>query len=1062
MQSGLSADDWVHVIIDLYNTEKDQMPALNFASASIILKQADRRNEKKMEVMEDVLRKFSGTLDEIKQLYTNDNLVTIAIHNWPLVSSEIKQDVEFWITLRNTNFNVFFDHYNERPASLPHMADNDQRKLFSDKENKRLSSVLLDLSLCGEFTPTPSEMDALIDNLIVSGVGVHFLSSQKQSQKSEENSQIQQKTDLYNNRVSLLLKEWRQNPEQAIVVLEKFSGSVALDDRFRSALKEMSTDLSVFVNQPEQLQRFVKVYSELAPQLESSLQADRLESLVMDNVNWVALLLVHLDLEGAKVSKESKEKIEVLFKKSETKDLCLQAVQDLWKSYLGEQTFGSLPIDLSVVSQKINAFGAGPLSQLEALGEFIHNYHQTTSASNFSSEMHQIFHSGTSTMEERLAKGRWGQEDRSSCYRIAGDVMAADPLLYTELLGLFNQLNPNQAKQYVREILPLYRAQLALYEKSSRNDTKSYDPDILVSMRADMSELSVRFEVAGAEAFTEKRDNLIEKIKGIFKEKFGIIKIPDNFNPDDTLSLANISVYLGNLSNRTNEREATLGFYLALMLNGNWEEFRAGGAIDPDVYLTAEKSVFIKRILEKRTELSPITANQVGVAEAEMPRFKRILQQEIQNVVIGEVQTIDVKLMNVLINLESLSDLDLYPDPLDKARLGLLIAYGNKKVGAVAAKMYQLLKDPGKTFQFSEEELIVRGEIERVVRENELELTPETVKINFQDSMKPLAAVMSVLNFTNESNATKEVEKIRDLLVPTAQIVEIFNRLGEEFKVSSGAMAVSQDLNYLENIVNKREKDLLEGEPALLKDYIRQIREQLVKLDGIYEQMKNKFAPLKQSSHSDSNPLFKAKLDEIDRIISTQIAARTITSTITNNFNSIIENIRECLSCKNQGCNNDTDLSFGDENKFFIYTQTEEKTEGSIADQIVFVEPVTFGDGSTGFSFVLDRMYGASTPDIFINHVKTVIKKNRQLHTSLPDSNLSVMIPSSVVATGGLTAEMLIKKLETDIGGSIEITQGVAVVSVAPSAVADHYIEFGGGSRTAGERAVEGIIIKIK
>jgi hypothetical protein len=173
-----------------------------------------------------------------------------------------------------------------------------------------------------------------------------------------------------------------------------------------------------------------------------------------------------------------------------------------------------------------------------------------------------------------------------------------------------------------------------------------------------------------------------------------------------------------------------------------------------------------------------------------------------------------------------------------------------------------------------------------------------------------------------------------------------------------------------------------------------------------------------------------------------------------------MENIRECLSCKNQGCNNDTDLSFGDMNKFFLYSQSETQKTGSIADQIIFVEPVTREDGSKEISFVLDRIYGINTPTILENHINTILKKQKMLKQKFPEAKIGIFVPN-IVLSGALSPEMLINKLKEN--NNIDATLETVDVDIIKSAMSDHYIEFGGNgdARKSGARQVRGIRLSL-
>lgn len=60
---------------------------------------------------------------------------------------------------------------------------------------------------------------------------------------------------------------------------------------------------------------------------------------------------------------------------------------------------------------------------------------------------------------------------------------------------------------------------------------------------------------------------------------------------------------------------------------------------------------------------------------------------------------------------------------------------------------------------------------------------------------------------------------------------------------------------------------------------------------------------------------------------------------MTNDLDIVIKNIRECLSCKTAQCNNDTNLSFGVNNRFLITTSDDHKSKGSYSDELVTLLP---------------------------------------------------------------------------------------------------------------------------
>lgn len=809
--------------------------------------------------------------------------------------------------------------------------------------------------------------------------------------------------------------------------------------------------------------RFSELLVKIAPhEIE---QIDRLLSsespIEANQQNWQQLLMGYVRAQAniwslPELSQVSTDRINTLFNDPKVRDLCLNGLKSSWFTYLKSGKPEEIPFSLNLMSEFINyCGGAGPLSQLDSLNSLISSvnlaFARKTTAERTKLEISQ----GIVVMEDRFTKERWSNEDRTDFYNISRDILGAAPSLFSDYLTLFEKLTPSQMRLFAKDIYPLYRTKLVLMEKKDEKGHRTFDKEQLLHIRKDIRGFADVFN-AGEKPFEIQKQKLLEEIRGLFKDRFGVIKIPQEFTPEHMRSFTNVSTYLANLHGRTPDKETVLGFYLSLMINDRWDGFRRGEAVDPSEYLTPEKSSIISRLLEERQRLNPLVPESLGITQEDMPEFLKLLQQETQNMVVGNIETIDVKLTNIILNLQGLEDLDLYPEALDKQRMQLLLDWGNKRVGSVVARMYQSLATSGKSIQFSEEDTKIQQQITHAIQELGLSLTPQTLKEHFQDGIKPLATVVNLLNFVGDTRAEQEIEALRDLLKPSQKVIEVFRRLGEDFKPTSGAMALSQDLSYLDNLIVKREDELQPQEKALLTEYTTNVRTQMVKLEGLYSQIKNKFGGLKQGGNGSRNPLLRDKLDQIDRIVNAQTTQQAITSTTTNNLNVIIENIRECLSCTREGCNNDTDLTFGDMNKFYLYSQSETQQRGSISDQLVFVEPVIRADGSQEISFVLDRIYGTNTPTILENQVETVLKKYRTIKQRFPGIKLSIFISDAAILSVGASTDML---LEVFKAKNILAKQESVEVDVAPSAAGDHYVEFEGSSRTPGKRSVKGVIL---
>lgn len=771
----------------------------------------------------------------------------------------------------------------------------------------------------------------------------------------------------------------------------------------------------------------------------------------VDENNWESLLLTYIKTQTQNynyisLSESSTEKIKILFSDPKIRNICLNGFQNLWTSYLESGNPDEIPFSLITITEFIkNSQGAGPLSQIQSLSSFIDNLINTFNKEAVNRESKLQAMKLLLEVEQRFNKDRFSNDDRTEFYNISSDFLNIDLELFSNTLLIIKELSPPQLKLFLREIYPLYRVRLIL---NSGN---------ISSLKIHIRNFSDSIN-SGQSSFEAHKQVLIDEIKTTFKDSMGIIKIPDELTEEHLRSIKNISLYIANINDRNPEKEVILSFYLSLILNEKWNDFISGIDINPEDLLISEKSRIIQAFLDERKEANPLNPKKLGLSQEEMPAFFRILQREEEKIVVGNIETVDIKLGNVIINLQGLVDLDLYNLPLDKQRMEILMRWGNKSINSTIAKMYQSLENSDRVIQFSDEENQIQQQILKIIQENGLSLTPQILKQYFQDEMRPFAAIVNLLAYINETNAQPEIEKLRQLLHPSQEIIEVFQKLGEDFKPTSGAMALSQDLNYLTNLIVKREAELKPEEIDLLRDYISKIREQVVLLEEVYNKIKDKFTSLRQGMISRENPILEEKFNQISAIISAQTTQQTVTSTMTHNLNTIIENIRECLSCSEGGSNNDTNLTFGDSNKFFVTSQSETQKSGSIADQIIFVEPVMRTDGSQEISFVLDRIYGTNTPIILENHVDVILSKVRQIKKRFPSLKLSILITDSALSSSGTSSDIFLTNLTNK---SVSATSETVKVDILRSVFGDHYIEFGGSARAAGTREVNGIIISV-
>lgn len=788
-----------------------------------------------------------------------------------------------------------------------------------------------------------------------------------------------------------------------------------------------------------------------------------------ENILSCLSAFMHLDANdwsSKRIPSAVQEKIKEAFTDTRVKDMALGELQGKWLEYLRGGEVGEFPYELSLFAQHNERNdGAGPLTQVESFLNFMGAYRENADS----------LYESTRAIEERFRKEKWERGEVSSFYEISAEVISASPEVYADFVEFFEKVpDKGDFGKFVKEVYPLYRAKLALLKGRDEiggngvgggRSVADYSKLDKEKLRGDLGRTLLVFNLQELspdlrkEGVERVKGLILGEIRGLFSEKFGVVEsaVPETFEAEHIRSLENMTLYYSNIAHRDQAVEDLIGFYLATMMEkGGWGALRGGEGVDAGRYLVPERAGRVGQVLQAAREGSVITGENIGVGEERVAEFTRALQAEEEVMRIGSVQTIDLKLQNLIGNIADLRDPDLYPDEMDKKRIAILERFSVKTVGRVAAGMHQELG--GRRQEFNEEQGEVRAELLRLLEGAGVEVTQENVKEYLQDGFKLLSPVFNIGKQVEESGAIEEVAKLQRMLEPSKEIVEIFNGLGEDFTPSSGAMAFGEDLDFLENLIVKKEDLITEEQRELLNGYLGEIRAQMGVLEGIYSKVSGNFQKIQGSVHGGSEEQ-KKKIEEISRIMQGGEQRSTIITSCTGNLNAIIENMRACLSCKTKGINNDTNLSFAEPYKFFLYSRDANNKMGSISDEIVYFVPVESEEGGKRMSFVMDRMYGRKSSDVFYGHVETMVKKLKLLKKGFPEAEMSVMVTKAAMESAGVMEDLMRKEVER-MGGGLRGENVDLKVNIPKSAFGDHYIEFGsGGARITGERMVEGVEI---
>lgn len=752
-----------------------------------------------------------------------------------------------------------------------------------------------------------------------------------------------------------------------------------------------------------------------------------------------------------------KDKMVDLFS-GDYKNMALREMTREWKDFLNSDA-NLLPPQIRLVSKIIDeAGGAGNMKHVESLGNLISQVQSTLDNKKTTDGTVKEIKSMLSVLENRFSKEKWSQDEISEFYNLSKDILEAAPSLYTTLGPIFENISsPKDMKKFMSDIFPFYQTQLVIQQNISGENT-TYDPRGLVEMRSSIKEFANKLEQDKNETdvFESEKLRLLEIAKDGFKNRFGLLKVPENFTKENLRSIQNTIRYMGNISQRTPERESLISLYLGLELDNKWGDFRGGKEINFGEYISEKQLQTIAPLLEEKQKSYELLSEVSGIEMEKMSKFQDLLQEDVSNNLVGDIQTIDIKLGNIKRNIDELVDPDIYQTQKEKDVLDIFSAEG-KNVNAVLSKLYGI--STGKSIQLSEEDNKIKQKIESIFSVNDW--TPNKVK-EIQDEIQPIGLVTSMVNKMQEEKVEENIAELQARLVPNNQIIEIFNKLGEEFHQESGALALSKDLSYLENIIIKDANKITGEEKEVVKNYIDSVREKMKDMENVFDHVKQYFEKIKKSSHIENNPVLKSRISEIEKVIYSQDTSSVITSQMTKDLNLIIENMRQCLGCIRKEANNDTNLSFGDYNKFFMMNQSE-KEKGSISDEIVFFVPITMPDGSKEMSFVMDQVYGSKSSDVLLGNISAVYKKYQVLKKEFPDARLSVSVTSSAMKSVGLDGDILEKRLRDTINKKVEVVNFEELNALIPkSSLSDNYVEFGknASARQSGERQYSGLVLK--
>lgn len=688
--------------------------------------------------------------------------------------------------------------------------------------------------------------------------------------------------------------------------------------------------------------------------------------------NWINITalysLVELE-ESTNMPEEVKTRLKDMMEK--WKDLVYEKMLELYQKLINKEELIKKEKILVDVLEKNWIW---VLSNTETINNFIHYL------SSYDEWKKENLLGNLAEIESNI---KLDNESRNKLFFISNEFIKADLDLYNNLTELVVKASKNKStfSKFLSEILPLYHTLLVLNQWTKWE----YKAENLAYIKANIQAFSTNFE--NEWIFEKQKSTLKEQIKNKFQAKFWIIKVPEKIEEKEIETIKNLSLYLWNIADKNEEKEQIIWLILWLKLNNEWNNWREWKEID------------LKSIFESwKIELYENLAKEMK-EKSFLKDWGEIDKQKLQSInmsyIIWDVETIDLKLWNIAWNIEWLKDLDTYEDKKTKKLIQAynFIKENNLEVN-ISAVLWKLFQWKELTEQEKQVEEIIW---ENLQKEEILELQKKNI----------WTKVITFLNNIEWVNIVEEIKELNKLKIPNQEIIDIFKKLWEEFSSDSWVIPIQSDINHLSEILSKGEKKLEKEEYMKAWDYLKKVNDKVTQLYALESKIKWNFDKF-FFQIEDKNSQLWILANNLNNIINKDLWKwqKEIQTIFTNDIEDVIRNIRACLSCQTNWCNNDTNLSYLVDNKFFVYSK-EHWWNRSIADQIVYL---TKSNDEDWLFFLLDIVYWERVPDVLVWHIHNVMEKVRKLDKK----EVSIFIPKSTMASCHLDLEHLKSKLKQE------------------------------------------------
>lgn len=529
-----------------------------------------------------------------------------------------------------------------------------------------------------------------------------------------------------------------------------------------------------------------------------------------------------------------------------------------------------------------------------------------------------------------------------------------------------------------------------------------------------------------------------ELLRASVEKVFGL-RIPD-VSPEQVDAILPLVTYSTHIAGKNEDKVALLGLFAALRLSGQWDAFKRGEPVDIDKYLTDELRAKVKTYQEKRGELDIFFQSDdspLHISAEVMPKWFKKLAEPSETVLTGESRGVLDSIHAIDAMAKDILDPDNFQEGQEQLIWQLVQEFGVKKVGGALAKRF---KEGGFTDEVITSDVGVR--LFGQAQGNEKQRLPVWQKLT-----KCFGQIVGFAEKIQQAGLHERISSVDALLIPSKEIIDIFHKIGEEMSTESGVQSLTEDVEYLESLLLKNQQNVTPEELGRAQQYLSSVKKEITALYHMRDELKVAFETMARAAGQTTE--ISSRLSE--RIKGFQSVFEKTTSdsvtyiaTMTGDLVDVIPNIRQCLGCKTSECNNDTNLTFGDRNRFLLLGRRAGDAAGSSrSDELVTMQK-TVGDGQERYSFVMDNVYGDRARDILLANVSAVVKKMRELRRVSPDTPLDVFVTASGLSSCNVDEQYLQTRLKKEFKG-LTIASVTREVHIAQSASGDGHYEIGGG-----------------